>query len=157
MVPRSGVRGSLAREDLVVGDAVDGLELAGQLDAAGGGRDAADAEQAGHAADDGLEGVPVRGLGGGVRLPPSGPDPCDVERFLGACRTWPSDLAGDCRARRAGSPLRRWAWPALMPSGSTSGLRCPGCRRPRAVRCSQHARTTALLAASGDLRGLWRR
>jgi len=98
-------------EDLVVGDAVDGLELAGQVDAAGGDRDAEHAEhaeQTGHAADDGLEGVPVRGLVGGVRLPLSGPDPCDVERILGACRTWPSELAGDCRARMAGSHCGDW-------------------------------------------------
>lgn len=44
----------------MVGDAVDGLELAGQADAAGRDRDA-DAEQAGHPTDDGLGTEPAAG------------------------------------------------------------------------------------------------
>lgn len=68
--------------------------------------------------------------GGQQVLAAKEPEPSDFERCLGAWRTWPSDQVGDCRARRAGSPLRRWAWPALMPSGST-GARVPGrLRRP---------------------------
>jgi hypothetical protein len=75
---RSGGAGVVGEaQDLVVGDAVDALEVAAEVVAAGGDGDAADAEQAGHGSDEGLEGEAVdrhaEGDAVGVEVAPGSP------------------------------------------------------------------------------------